>query len=143
MRAPSCPTLCSSSVCNPLGSSVHGLSQATILERVAISFPKGSSWPRDQTHNFFIICTAGILFTTEPPGMFLLIYNDHLRWTDNWVVRHMLDLRQEVNIKSQTAKITETQKLTQRNKQPRPVWTTAPLPHINITITATKNRAPL
>ena len=32
------------------GSSVHGISQARILEWVAISFSRGSSWPRDQTH---------------------------------------------------------------------------------------------
>ena len=40
--------------CNPMdyspsGSSVHGISQARILEWVAISFSKGSSQPRDQT----------------------------------------------------------------------------------------------
>ena len=31
------------------GSSVHGILQARILEWVAISFSRGSSWPRDQT----------------------------------------------------------------------------------------------
>ena len=31
------------------GSSVHGISQARILEWVAISFSRRSSWPRDQT----------------------------------------------------------------------------------------------
>ena len=31
-------------------SSVHGISQARILEWVAISFSRGSSWPKDQTH---------------------------------------------------------------------------------------------
>ena len=36
--------------CSPPGSSVHGISQARILEWVAISFFRGSSWPRDQTH---------------------------------------------------------------------------------------------
>ena len=30
--------------------SVHGISQAKILEWVAISFSKGSSWPRNWTH---------------------------------------------------------------------------------------------
>ena len=34
--------------CNPPGSSVHGISQARILERVAISFSRGSSRPRDR-----------------------------------------------------------------------------------------------
>ena len=35
--------------CSLLGSSVHRISQARILEWVAISFPRGSSWPKDQT----------------------------------------------------------------------------------------------
>ena len=33
-----------------LGSSVHGISQAKVLEWVAISFFGGASWPRSQTH---------------------------------------------------------------------------------------------
>ena len=36
-------------ICSPPGSSVHGISQARILEWVAISFSRGSSQPRDQT----------------------------------------------------------------------------------------------
>ena len=36
--------------CSPPGSSVRGIAQATILEWVAISSSKGSSWPRGQTH---------------------------------------------------------------------------------------------
>ena len=35
--------------CSPPGSSVHKISQARILKRVAISFFRGSSQPRDQT----------------------------------------------------------------------------------------------
>ena len=31
------------------GSSLHGILQARVLEWVAISFSRGSSWPRDQT----------------------------------------------------------------------------------------------
>ena len=45
------------------GSSVHGTSQARILEWV--SFSRGSSWPRDQTH---LSCIAGRFLTTESPG---------------------------------------------------------------------------
>ena len=33
--------------CNLPGSSAHGILQARILERVAIPFSRGSSWPRD------------------------------------------------------------------------------------------------
>ena len=38
---------CNPMDCSPPGSSVHGISQARILERVAVSFSKGSSLPRD------------------------------------------------------------------------------------------------
>ena len=41
------PTLCNLVDCSPLGSSVHGILQARILEWVAISFSRGSSKPRD------------------------------------------------------------------------------------------------
>ena len=34
---------------SPPGSSVHGISQARILERVAISFSRESSWPKEWT----------------------------------------------------------------------------------------------
>ena len=40
--------------CNHPGSSVHGISQARVLEWVAISFSRGSSWPRDKTHIFYL-----------------------------------------------------------------------------------------
>ena len=36
--------------CSPPGSSVQGIFQIRILEWVAISFSRGSSWPRDWTH---------------------------------------------------------------------------------------------
>ena len=38
-----CPTVCDPKDCSPSGSSVRGISQARILERVAISFFRGSS----------------------------------------------------------------------------------------------------
>ena len=46
----SCPTLCDPMNCSPPGSSVHGVSLARILEWVVISYSRGSSPPRDQTH---------------------------------------------------------------------------------------------
>ena len=45
----SCPTLCDPMDCSPPGSSVHGISQARILEWVAISLSRGPSQPRDGT----------------------------------------------------------------------------------------------
>ena len=41
---------------NSPGSSVHGIFQTRILERVAISFSKGSFWPKNQTHISCISC---------------------------------------------------------------------------------------
>ena len=46
--------------CSPPGSSVHGILQARILERVAILFFKASSQPRDWT---YVSCIAGRFFT--------------------------------------------------------------------------------
>ena len=59
-----CPTICDPMDYSPLGSSVHGISQARILELVAISFSRGFSWSRDQPTS----ALAGRLFSTEPPG---------------------------------------------------------------------------
>ena len=41
---------CNSMDCSLPGFSVHGISQASVLESVAVSFSRGSSWHRDQTH---------------------------------------------------------------------------------------------
>ena len=41
---------------SPPGSSIHGISQARILEWVAISSSNGSSQPRNQTHVSGVLC---------------------------------------------------------------------------------------
>ena len=56
--AQSSPALHDPLDCSPPGSSVHGIFQARILERVAISFSKGISQPRDQTHISCVSCIA-------------------------------------------------------------------------------------
>ena len=55
-----CPTLCDPMYCSLSGSAVHGVSQAIIIEWVAISFSRGSFQLRDQTQ---VSCTASIFFT--------------------------------------------------------------------------------
>ena len=55
-----CPTLCDPTDCSLPGSSVHGISQARVLEWAAISFSRGSSQPRNQT---WVSCTAGRFLT--------------------------------------------------------------------------------
>ena len=56
--AQSCLTLCDPMDCSPPGSSVHEISQARILEWVAISYSRESSEPRNQTCISCISCTG-------------------------------------------------------------------------------------
>ena len=69
--AKSCPTSCDLMDCSPPGSSVHGISQARMLEWVAISFSRGSSQPRDWTWVSHIAGDPLLLqvdsLPTEPP----------------------------------------------------------------------------
>ena len=58
--------------CSPPGSSLPGILQARILEWVAISSSRGSSWPKDRTH---ISCIAGGFFTAEPPAIFIDLFS--------------------------------------------------------------------
>ena len=67
----SCPTLCNPIDCSPPGSSVHGILQARILERVTISSSRGSSRPEDLPDpgiKPMSPALAGGFFTTEPLG---------------------------------------------------------------------------
>ena len=71
----SCLTLCNPMDCSQIGSSMHGIFQARLLEWVAISSSRWSSWPRDQTciscngrQNLYHwathrICQLGFLYT--------------------------------------------------------------------------------
>ena len=61
-------TRCDPTDCSPSGSSVHGIFQACILEWVAISSPRGSPLPRDQTCIPFLSYISDRLCTAEPPG---------------------------------------------------------------------------
>ena len=72
--AQSCPALCSYVDYSLPDSFVHGIILAKILERVAISYSRGSSQPRDQTGDSCISCISRWIFyhcaTWEgfPPG---------------------------------------------------------------------------
>ena len=53
-----CLTLCNPMDCSPPGSSVHGIFQARILERVAILFSRESSPPQERTHISWVCCIS-------------------------------------------------------------------------------------
>ena len=60
--------------CSLTGFSIHGISQTRILEWVAISFSRGSSWSTNQA---CVSCIAGEFFTAEPPRKpTILEFND-------------------------------------------------------------------
>ena len=70
--------------CNPMdysqpGSSVHGISQAKILEWVAMPSSRGPSRPRDQTE---VSCIAGRVFT--------IWANKEAKWQEKKVVASVL-----------------------------------------------------
>ena len=75
--AQSCLTLCNPMDCSLLGSSIHGIFQARILEWVAMSFSRGSSRPRDWT---WVSHTAGRLFTVWATREGPKSYHNSYRW---------------------------------------------------------------
>jgi len=70
--------------CSLLGSSVHGILQASILEWVAVPFSRASSKPRDQTQVFHI---AGRFFTIwvtrEAPRTLAYTFSRGFSWLRN------------------------------------------------------------
>ena len=63
-----CPTLCDPMDCSSSGSPVHRVSQARMLEWVAVSYSRGPSWPGDQAWVPCGSCTGRRVLTTVPPG---------------------------------------------------------------------------
>ena len=57
-----CVWLCDSMDYSLPGSSVHGISQVRILEEVAISFSRGSSWPRSNPISWVSCISRQIFF---------------------------------------------------------------------------------
>ena len=61
-----CPALSDPMDCSLLGSSIHGIFQARVLEWIAISFSRGSSQPSSSIHGIFqvrILEWVGIPFS--------------------------------------------------------------------------------
>ena len=75
-----CLTLCDPVDCSLSGSSVQGISQARILEWVAIPFSRGSSWPRNRT---CISCTASGFFWVTREAQRKLIFLLVCIWVGN------------------------------------------------------------
>ena len=76
------------------------VSQARILDWVAITFSRGSSWPRDQTR---VSCIKGRFFTI-------------------WATRKVCALTQGVEIRQETAKFQMKQKLGEGSEKRLRMW---------------------
>ena len=70
----SCLTLCDPMDCSLPHSSIHGILQARILGRFAISFSKGSSWPRDQSRISYVFRIGR-----------LVLYHSHNLGMNEWM----------------------------------------------------------
>ena len=76
-----CLTLCHSMDYSPQDSSIHRILQARTLKWVAISYSKGSSWPRDW-HLVFCISFVGQgdSLSLAPPGKEMPTHSSILAW---------------------------------------------------------------
>ena len=63
-----CMTFCNPIDCSPPGSSDHRILQARILEWVAISSSRGSSWPRGWTHISHVSCIGRWILYHQATG---------------------------------------------------------------------------
>ena len=106
----SCLTLYSVA-CSPPGFSVHGIFQARILEWVAVSSFRGSSWSRNWTHVSASPAFAGGFFTAEPPGKPLLPWVSGNKWFlfessifENWIWKGSAFVQSIPNIPSKRHK---------------------------------------
>ena len=69
-------------LCSLPGFSVHGISQTRILEWVVISYSRGSSPPRDQTHISYISCI----------DRWVLYHQHHLGGPNSYKTMHFQEL---------------------------------------------------
>ena len=81
-------TLCNPLDYSPSGSSVHGIFQARILEWVAISSSRESSWPRDWTQVSWISCIGRQIFCHC--ATYLPIKLLHRRWHRLYLVANIM-----------------------------------------------------
>ena len=92
----SCPTLCNPMGWSLPGSSVHGILQARVLEWVAISFSRGSSWPRDRTQVSCIVSRRYTIWATSINKFFPISLASRMVMWPVWPIggKHMSHCRQ-------------------------------------------------
>ena len=86
-----CLTLCDPMDCSLPDSSVHGIPQAKILKWVAISFSRGSSWPRDPTHICCALCIGRLYHWVTWEACYLTTHRIILSFTWDIVYQVILE----------------------------------------------------
>ena len=81
--------------CNPMdyslpGFSVHGIFQARVLEWVAISFSRGSAWPRDWTLVSRIVDRCFYCLSHQGRYIYIYIYVEREQVENNWEYRELV-----------------------------------------------------
>ena len=71
-----CLTFCDPMDCSPPAFSAHNIFQARILEWVAISSSRGSSWPETEPVSLVSPAFLADSLPAEPSGIIVIIYND-------------------------------------------------------------------
>ena len=85
----SCLTLCDCMVCSPPGSSGHWMSQARILEWVALSFSRGPTWPGGWTQLSCIVGRFYTIWATQGHQLqCICIMEYYLAIQRNWVLKY-------------------------------------------------------
>ena len=102
-----CPVLWDLMDCGQPGSSVHGISQARILEWVAISSSRESSNPGIESMSPAVPALAGGCFNTEPVGNLNIKFK-----SPQWVRHHYLPcLTDAVTVITRLMKFSKVKKL--------------------------------
>ena len=85
-----CPTLCDPMDCSKPGSSIHGISQARILEWIVNSFSRGFPQTRDQTRSPALWADA---LPSEPSGNHIPLGNCKVKKKKNTSRYHDMPFR--------------------------------------------------
>ena len=91
--AQSCPTLSDPMDCSLLGSSIHGIFQARVLEWGAIAFSKGKSWALSKAKKGLCCPQFEECISQSSMGLFYFIFLVLLRWCVGKCFKYLANLR--------------------------------------------------
>ena len=116
-------TLCDPTDCSLLGSSVHGIFQARILEWVTISFSRRSSRPRDRTWISHIVGRRFTVWATRVAyDKILCIGIDMGRYIVNYIVKFQSKTHRRKRWRKDKGRKEEEKKRKQKRGREGGIW---------------------